>query len=182
LGETSFRPRIRTIKTQELQLQEQISDKRPFWRKAGFLLICITLLGAGLRLYNLRQSPPGFNQDEAANAWNAWCLLKTGKDQHGVSWPIFYTKSLGGNSSTLFIYAIIPFQAIGGLNIVTTRLPGAVGGIITILLIYYVGRRLFNEATGLWAALLLTLNPWHLQQSRWADSLSRDVMGEYADY
>ena len=150
----------------------QISDKKPFWRKAGFLLICIMLLGAGLRLYNLRQSPPGFNQDEAANAWNAWCLLKTGKDQHGVSWPIFYARSLGGNSSTLFIYAIIPFQAIGGLNIVTSRLPGAVGGIITILLIYYVGRRLFNEATGLWAALLLTLNPWHLQQSRWGHEAS----------
>jgi 4-amino-4-deoxy-L-arabinose transferase-like glycosyltransferase len=107
------------------------------------------------------------NQDEAVNAWNAYCLLKTGTDQTGVSWPIFYTRGLGGNSSTLYIYFMIPFQALGGLNIFTTRLPGAVSGILTLLLIYFVGKRLFDRQVGLMAVLLLALNPWHLQQSRW---------------
>ena len=147
-------------------------DKVSFWHSTGARLICIVLLGGALRFYNLKQSPPGLNQDEAANAWNAYCLLKTGKDQAGVSWPIFYTHSLGGNSSTLYIYALLPFQAIGGLNIITTRLPAAAGGVITILLVYLVGKRLFDKNTGLAAALLLSLNPWHLQQSRWGHEAS----------
>jgi 4-amino-4-deoxy-L-arabinose transferase-like glycosyltransferase len=32
---------------------------------------------------------------------------------------------------------------------------------------YYAGKRLFNEKVGLLAAILLTLNPWHFQLSRW---------------
>lgn len=148
------------------------NNKIPLWRSTGAMLICIVLLGGALRLYNLKQSPPGLNQDEAANAWNSYCLLKTGKDQAGVSWPIFYTRGLGGHRSTLYIYAILPFQAIGGPNIITTRLPAAVGGVITILLVYLVGKRLFNEKTGLAAAALLAVNPWHLQQSRWGHEAS----------
>ena len=149
------------------QASLQNVDKVPLWHSTVVILLFILLLAGFLRLYNLGQSPPGLNQDEASNAWNAYCLLKTGKDQTGVSWPIFYTRGLGGNSSTLFIYYMIPFQALGGLNIFTTRLPGAVSGIFTVLLIYFVGKRLFNQQVGLMAAFLLALNPWHLQQSRW---------------
>lgn len=130
-------------------------------------LILILIIAGFLRFYNLEQSPPGLNQDEAANAWNAYCLLKTGKDQAGESWPIFYTRSLGGNSSTLFIYFMIPFQALGGLNIISTRIPGAFAGIITVLLVYYTGKKLFDDKVGLFAAFLLSLNPWNLQLSRW---------------
>jgi hypothetical protein len=112
-------------------------------------------------------SPPGLNVDEAANGWNAYCLLKTGMDQHGVRWPIFDSEGFGQGMSTLYLYILIPFQAIGGLNVVTTRLPGAVGGVLSVLLIYYVGKRMFDRWTGLLAAAFLAVNPWHLQQSRW---------------
>lgn len=135
----------------------------PVW----VIFLLILLLGGFLRLIKQGQSPPGLNQDEALNAWNAYCLLKTGKDQVGVSWPIFYTRGFGGNASTLYMYFLIPFQAIWGLNIFTTRLGGEVAGIITIVLVYFVGKRLFDRQVGLMAALLLSLNPWHLQQSRW---------------
>ncbi|MBI5865790.1 MAG: hypothetical protein HZB38_15060, partial [Planctomycetes bacterium] len=48
------------------------------------MLVAILLLAAALRLAGLTTVPPGLNQDEAANAWNAWCLLKSGHDQHGA--------------------------------------------------------------------------------------------------
>ena len=133
----------------------------------------ILLLAASLRLFKLGQiSPPGLNQDEAQNAWTAQCLIKTGKDPAGVSWPIFYTRGLGDNSPILYIYLLIPFQALGGMNAFTTRLPGALGGIFTIWMIYFVAKRLFDTPTGLAAAAILTLNPWHLQQSRWGHEAS----------
>lgn len=112
------------------------------------------------------------NQDEAANAWNAYCLLKTGQDQFGVTWPVFYMRALGENRSTLFAYLMIPFQAVGGLSIWTTRLPAALGGLMTVLLIYWVGARSFCRTTGLLAAGLLAINPTHIQMTRWGHEAS----------
>jgi len=131
------------------------------------LLAAAILAGALLRLVNLGQSPPGMNQDEAVIAWNSYCLLNTGADAMGEPWPIFYCRALGVPHDMVSVYALIPFQAIGGLNTVTTRLPAAVGGIVTIFLVFLVGRRLFGEWVGLAAAAFLALNPWHVQQSRW---------------
>ena len=130
------------------------------------ILLVILALAATLRLISLDRVPPGMNVDEASVAWNAYTLLKTGKDQHGVRWPIFYFRQFGQNPPAIFLYVLLPFQAIGGLNLWTTRLPAAVGGVMTVLLIYFVGARLFGSATGLVAAAMLAINPWHLQMSR----------------
>lgn len=146
-------------------IQQTQNQPAPYY--AIVILLVILFLAAFLRLFKLGQSPPGLNQDEAVNAWNAYCLLKTGTDQHGVSWPIFYMRALGGNNSPLYIYTLIPFQAVGGMNIYTTRLPGVFAGVLTVFLIYYTGRRLFNWQTGLIAAALLAIDPWNIQQSRW---------------
>ncbi|NQU76251.1 MAG: glycosyltransferase family 39 protein [Planctomycetes bacterium] len=139
------------------------SVRRASWK----VLLPIILLSASLRLVNLGQLPPGLNQDEAVIAWNAYCLYQTGKDQLGVPWPIFYCRALSVSHDMISVYAAIPFQAIGGINTVTTRLPAAIGGILTVLLIYLVAARLFDQRVGLIAAALLAVNPWHLQQSRW---------------
>jgi 4-amino-4-deoxy-L-arabinose transferase-like glycosyltransferase len=150
----------------EQPLKEDVcSVPSRFW--TWVILLLILLLAASLRLYKLGQiSPPGLNQDEAVNAWNAWCLLKTGKDQVGVSWPIFYLRTLGSNNTPLYIYLMIPFFAVFGFSIWSVRLVSAVFGILCIPVIYYTGYRLFDRRVGLMAALLLALNPWHLYINR----------------
>lgn len=130
------------------------------------------MLAALLRCVALDDLPPGLHQDEAANAWNAYCLLKTGRDQHGVPWPIFYIRALGENRSALFCYLLLPIQFLGGLNTWTTRLPAALGGVLTVALLYWVGARLFGRNVGLFSAALLTLNPTHIQMSRWGHEAS----------
>jgi 4-amino-4-deoxy-L-arabinose transferase-like glycosyltransferase len=145
-----------------------VSGLCPVW----VILVVILLVGVFLRVIYFGKAPPGLNQDEAVNAWNAYCLLKTGQDQAGVRWPVFYMRGIGGNWSPLYIYLLIPFEMIGGLSITTNRLPSVVFGIVTIAVIYYVGKRLFNEKVGLLAALLLTVNPWHFQQCRWGHEVS----------
>lgn len=136
-------------------------------RAAKFgILILILLVAAVLRVVNLDENPPGIHVDEASNAWNAYTLLKTGKDEHGVRWPIFYTRAFGENHSAVILYALLPFQAVGGMNLWTTRLPIAVSGVICVLLIYFIGARLFGSAVGLAAAAILAVNPWHLQATR----------------
>jgi 4-amino-4-deoxy-L-arabinose transferase-like glycosyltransferase len=139
--------------------------RRP--HKLEALGLAAVLIAAGLlRLPALTTFPPGMNQDEAANAWNAWCLLKTGHDQVGQSWPVFCFRALGEYRSALFLYVMMPFQALGGLNVWTMRLPAAIGGLATVLLAWWVGRRLFGPRVGLVTAALLAIDPTHIQMSR----------------
>ena len=60
----------------------------------------------------------------------------------------------------------MPFQAVGGLNVWTTRLPSAIGGVATVLLAWWVGRRMFGPRVGLVTAALLAIDPTHVQMSR----------------
>jgi 4-amino-4-deoxy-L-arabinose transferase-like glycosyltransferase len=142
------------------------ADKFGLARPTMKILLAIVVVAGVLRFVQLDQIPAGINVDEAANAWNAYTLLKTGKDQHGVAWPIFYTRAFGENRSTSYIYSLIPFQVLGGMSIQTTRMPAALGGLLSVLLLYFVGARWFGQSTGMIAAGMLALNPWHLQVSR----------------
>jgi 4-amino-4-deoxy-L-arabinose transferase-like glycosyltransferase len=139
---------------------------------ATTILLLILAAAAMLRLVSLDRVPPGLHVDEATNAWNASTLLETGKDQHGVSWPIFYTRAFGQSHSPAYQYTLLPFQALGGMNVRTTRLPAALGGVLTVFLLYLVGRRLFDRTTGLGAAGMLAVNPWHVQMSRFGHEAS----------
>ena len=64
----------------------------------------VVAMAAYLRLIDLPWAPPGLHQDEAANAWNAWLLLNTGRDQAGQPWPLFYFRALGENRTPLYLY------------------------------------------------------------------------------
>jgi 4-amino-4-deoxy-L-arabinose transferase-like glycosyltransferase len=130
-------------------------------------LLLILLVAAALRLAALDQAPPGLNQDEAINAWDAWCLLRTGRDHAGAAWPVFYARALGENRTTLFLYLLLPFQALGGLNVWTLRLPVVLAGLATIALVHWIGARLWSREAGVAGAALLAVMPWHVHLSRW---------------
>jgi 4-amino-4-deoxy-L-arabinose transferase-like glycosyltransferase len=143
-----------------------IALQGPSSRTAGILLIAITLVAAVLRLSRLDLSPPGLNQDEAISAWISWCLFKTGRDMTGQPWPIFYGHSIGDYPATLYFYTLIPFQALAGLGVWSTRLAAAIGGIVCVPLLYSTTARLFGRVAGLLAAAMLAVNAWHLFLSR----------------
>src|SRR5262245_23002702 len=75
---------------------------------ATYLALAIIIFSAALlRFVSTGLSPPGLNQDEACNAWNAWCLLHTGADAFGARWPIFYFHGLGDNRPALDLYVLM---------------------------------------------------------------------------
>src|SRR5437764_11672321 len=136
------------------------------WGSLGLLALAL-IVAAALRLANLERAPAGLDVDEAVNAWNAWCVAETGHDQHGVAWPIKDTAGFGQGTTTLYMYVLVPFYRLFGFTTVTTRVPAALAGVLTIALVYAMGAQLFDAGAGVVAALLLCVNPWHLQQSRW---------------
>jgi 4-amino-4-deoxy-L-arabinose transferase-like glycosyltransferase len=142
------------------------SPSEPAPRVARTWLLAITLVAAVLRLYRLDIAPPGLNQDEAISAWISWCLLQTGHDMTGQAFPIFYGHGIGDYPATLYFYTLIPFQALAGLSVWSTRLAPALTGVLCVPLLYWIGARLFGRLVALLAAALLAVNAWHLMLSR----------------
>lgn len=129
-------------------------------------LILILVLASILRLWGLVNAPAGFNADEAAIGYNAYSILKTGKDEYGNFWPLVF-KSFGDYKPGLYVYLVMPLVAILGLSELAVRLPNAILGIATVWLIYLLAKKLFrSEAVGLVAAMLLAISPWHIHFSR----------------
>ncbi|MEP7167021.1 MAG: glycosyltransferase family 39 protein [Candidatus Woesebacteria bacterium] len=131
------------------------------------LLICIILLLSGLlRIYKLDKVPPSPYWEEVALGYDAYSIAKTGKDHHGNSFPVIAFPSYGDYKPSGYFYAIVPFVKVFGLNIWTVRLPSAIAGIISVLLVYLIGKELFEGKVGLVGSFLFAIQPWAIQFSR----------------
>ena len=143
-----------------------------------YSLFIILLLAAVLRLWNLSSIPPGLTPDEASLGYNAYSILKTGKDEYGQVLPVIF-KSFGDYKPGLYVYLTVPFVALFGLTELAVRLPSAMAGIFAAWLLYKIVELLFakqNHQTQVTshksltsiAALLLAISPWHIHFSRGA--------------
>src|SRR5208282_6508390 len=89
------------------------------------------LAGIGLRVTWLDQVPPGFNQDEACNGYDAYSILRTGRDQHGNFLPLV-VQAFNDYRMPLFDYSLVPLIAAFGLTPAVVRLGAAVWGSVDL--------------------------------------------------
>ncbi len=132
----------------------------------NFSLILILALAAILRFWQLGYNPPGLYIDEASNGYNAYSILKTGRDEYGNLMPLLF-KAFGDYNPALSVYTLVPSIAVFGLNNFAVRFPSALLGTLTVLTTYFLGKFLFSRKIGLISSLLLAISPWHLQFSRY---------------
>ena len=130
--------------------------------KKYFPLIVIFVIAIFLRFYKLGTFRC-LNWDEASFGYNAYSILKTGRDEYGVKLPLQF-KSVGDYKAPLYIYLSVPVIKVLGLNEFSVRFMPAFLGSLCIILFYFLTKELFNkERIGLIAALMLAISPWHLQ-------------------
>ena len=108
------------------------------------LLILISLFSVGLFFYKMNISPPALNADEATNAYDAYSILKTGKDQYGNFMPLRF-KSFGDYKLPLLIYLAVPFIKIFGLTETGIRMVNFPFVLFFPLVIYLLTQELFNK-------------------------------------
>lgn len=119
-----------------------------------------------LRFHNLSSNPPGLYWDEAAFGYDAYSILKTGRDQHGVFLPTFF-ESFGDWKLPVYFYLLVPFISIFGLSELAIRFPSFLFGISTIICFYWlVSYQTKNNKLAVFCALILSFSPWHIQFSR----------------
>lgn len=128
-------------------------------------LVLVLLLGTFLKLFLLNKVPPSLNWDEVSMGYTAYSVSQTGMDEWGERLPLFF-RSYGEWKSATYIYLLVPLVKFFGMNAWTVRLPSVIAGIVAVFLTYLIGKKLYNEKVGLWAALFLTITPWHFMLSR----------------
>ena len=134
-------------------------------------LLFIVLLAGFLRFYNLGTNPPSLTWDEAAWGYNAYSLGVDGKDEFGRFLPHDYLESFGDFKPPMYAYLdILPVKFLG-LNEFATRVPSALFGTLTVLLTFFLVRRIFQtsknkDLISSFSALFLAISPWHILLSR----------------
>lgn len=140
------------------------------------ILLFIVALALILRLYKVTADPLALNWDEVSIGYNAYSILKTGKDEWGETMPLHF-RSYGEYKLPIQIYTSIPGIAIFGLNELGVRITPVAYGTLTVLFLYFLANSLFkNKSISLVSAFLLAISPWHIHLTRASFESSFAVM------
>lgn len=142
------------------------------WPSAVLIIFGLAIL---IRFYQLDNPNHGFYLDEAAIGYNAYSVLKTGKDEFGKSFPLLF-RSFTDFKAPFYIYlSIIPIKILG-LSIFSTRFISALSGSLSVIFVYFLLNLITNKKKylALLGALIFAISPWHVFYSRgaWESNLS----------
>lgn len=129
-------------------------------------LLVIIIVAVLLRFWQLGTVPPSPDWDEAALGYNAYSVLKTGRDEYGTFLPLSL-RSFDDYKPPLYMYLTIPAVALFGLETWVVRLPSAIMGVVAVVGTYFLIIELLkSKSIALLSAMLLAISPWHIQFSR----------------
>jgi 4-amino-4-deoxy-L-arabinose transferase-like glycosyltransferase len=139
--------------------------------KPGWWLILILLLATGLRLWGVTKAD--VITDEALIAFRSIGLIDffASPDQT-TPWEWFsgnlpsWVKLSFHDHPPLVFWIQHFFFSIFGVNLLVLRLPFVLAGVLSVYLIYLIGRKLFDERVGFFGALFLTICTYHVWISR----------------
>ncbi|MFQ5421976.1 MAG: glycosyltransferase family 39 protein, partial [Anaerolineae bacterium] len=122
------------------------------------LILVITLLAFGLRVWQLEGVPPGWRDDELINS-----LVISQKVLDG-DWMVYFPDASGHE---WFYHTLSAgMLALFGPNALGMRLLSAILGTLAVPVLFVMGRRLGGTAVGLTAAAALAVSFWSLMYSR----------------
>lgn len=133
--------------------------------KYEILIYLIFVVGFITRLVGIVEYPAGLNQDEASAGYEAYSILNYGVDRHGKLFPVHFISWRDGQN-VLYSYLMIPFIYLFGLSVLTVRLPMAIVGCISLMLVYKLLNR-YNKKLGLIGLFFFAICPWHIMKCRW---------------
>lgn len=137
-------------------------------KKTIFIIVfLLTIIGGLLRFWGFTKNPPQLNIDEVSFGYNAYSILKTGRDEYGKFLPLTF-KSTGDYKNPVPVYLLVPSIAVFGLNEFAVRFPTTLIATISIPFFFLFFLKLTKKSSvALAATALLTFSPWHIYYSRY---------------
>lgn len=136
-----------------------------------FCLVFILFLSLALRFWKLGDITFYFHADESSIGYNAYSLIKTGRDMYGKAFPILF-RANGSYQPPVYTYlATLPVFLFGN-SIFSARFISALSGVFLTLLSFYlwkffgIGNNDGRVKQGLFSALFVAISPWSVHFSR----------------
>lgn len=144
-------------------------DFLPRWRVPLFLAGAVMALG--FYLASVPGNRLGFFIDESSISYNAYTISQSGRDEHGVRWPLYFRAfDLGvadEYKNPTYIYVLAGLFKIFGPSIWLARLLSGLSGFSAALLLGVLARRMTGEdRIALIVALTAMVTPWLFEISR----------------
>lgn len=118
------------------------------------------------RLYKIGDIPPSVYWDEASIGYNAYSIGVDLKDEWGKFLPIHF-RAFGEFKLPVYIYSVVPFVKILGLNATAVRLPAVFYSLGSLILIYLLTKKITDrEWVGVLASFIFSVSPWYFIFSR----------------
>ena len=130
------------------------------------LFLLIFILSLVPRVIDINNLPPSLNWDEISHGYNAYSILKTGRDEWDKFLPLIF-RAYGDYKLPVYIYlSIVPILFLG-LNPLSIRLISILSGSITPIFIYLFFQKLTkSKFKSFLASLVYSLSPWTIFLSR----------------
>lgn len=143
------------------------------WKNV-FIVIAVIVIAVVVRIYQIDKVLPTLNIDEAAEGYNAYSLLLTGKDRYGQNLPILF-RSFDSFQAPLYTYlTIIPVYLLGN-TVLAVRLVSIISGILLVIISYILFAKFSKKNIAIITAMILSLSPWAVSFSRIAAEASLGV-------
>ncbi len=130
-------------------------------------LLLIFFLGLIFRIAYIDKYPPSLNWDEVSHGYNAYSILKTGKDEWGNFMPTIF-RCFGDYKLPVYIYLTVPSVLLFGLNSFSVRLVSILAGSLLPLIIYLILKKIYpdNPKLALLGAVISAFSPGTIFLSR----------------
>ena len=106
--------------------------------------LSIIVLAIILRFWQLGENPSSLDWDEASLGYNAYSVLKTGRDEYGSQFPLS-VRSFNDYKPPLYTYLTVLPVRIFHLNEFSVRLPSAVFGTLAVMAVFFLYYELFKN-------------------------------------
>ena len=138
-------------------------------RSSRALWIAALVAGVGfLYLARLGSLPPYLSIEEVTQARHAIALATTGRSLSGQRWPLYPAEpGYEAGWEPIGIYSTAALLKVAPFSETLVRLPSAIAGVLNVVLMFVLVRRVFRtDALALVAALVLATAPGHFLHSR----------------
>lgn len=132
-------------------------------------LILIVAFGLLLRLVYLDRIPTAIGGDELNYLLTAKSIVEQGTDLFGTWNPLsilIFRYPFGETQAELPYLFYTPAVFLFDLSLFSARITNVIFSTLLIVVVFLLGRRLFNEKVGLIASFLMAINPWFIYIGR----------------
>src|SRR5690242_18253586 len=120
----------------------------------------VCVLAFALYAVDVPANPPGFYIDESSIAYNALTVARSGRDEHGEAWPLYF-RAFGDYKNPTYVYLLAAVFRVTGPSIAVARLlSGALGALAALLLGLLAWSLTRRVEAGVVVACSALLTPW----------------------